>query len=358
MTSIKLPAIDEAVLQASVDQAVSDLAAAVSGLLLHLGDRLGLYKAMAGAGPLTTTALAQRTGIVERYVREWLCNQAIGGYVRYRPGLDTFELSAEQAMVLADEDSPVFLGGAFELVAACYSDHDLLVEAFRTGTGISWDSHDHRIFTGVARLSRPRYAAHLVGDWLPSLDGVEAKLRDGASVADVGCGRGASAVILAEAFTRSTVAGFDGHAPSVEAAHRAAVEAGVSHRVRFQVASATDFPGQGFDLVCLLDALHDTGNPVGAARHIRQALAADGTLLLVEPTAGATMEQNLNPIGRAYCGLSTVICTPRSQAQETGLGLGAQAGEERLTAVLRDAGFRQVRWVTQTPFSLVLEARP
>jgi len=358
MTTSKVPAVDETVLQAFVDRAVSDMAAAISGLLLHLGDRLGLYKAMAGAGPLTPYSLAQRTGIVERYVREWLCNQAAGGYVRYRPGHGTFELSAEQAMVLADDDSPVFLGGAFETIAACYGDHHLLVDAFRTGAGISWESHDHRLFTGVARFLRPGYAAHLVGEWLPALDGVEAKLREGASAADVGCGLGASAVILAQAFTRSTVAGFDPYRSSIEAARRAAVEAGVGQRARFEVASAKDFPGQGYDLVCVFNALHDLGDPVGAAQHIRRALAPDGTLLLVEPNAGNMVEDNLNPVGRAYYGLSTVICTPASLAEEVGLALGAQAGEHRLTEVLREAGFGHVRRATETPFSIILEARP
>jgi SAM-dependent methyltransferase len=355
-TTTGTAAIDETKLNAFVGQAVVDMGAAISGLLLHIGDRLGLYKAM--AGPMTSATLAGCTGTSERYVREWLGNQAAGGYVVYDPAGGTYELPAEQAMVVADEDSPVFLGGAFETIASCYADADVFVEAFRTGAGVGWHEHDHRLYSGVVRFFRPGYAAHLVGEWLPALDGVVEKLRSGASVADVGCGLGASAIIMAQAFDRSTFAGFDLHDVSVEAARKAAREAGVDQRARFDVASAKDFPGQGYDLVCLFDALHDMGDPVGAARHIRGALAPDGTLLLVEPYAGDALEQNLNPVGRTYYGLSTVVCTPGSLAQEVGLGLGAQAGERRLAAVLRDAGFSHVRRATETPFNIILEARP
>jgi SAM-dependent methyltransferase len=358
MTTIDIPTIDEAKLEAFVGQAVLDMGAAISGLLLHLGDRLGLYKAMAGAGPITSTTLAQRTGTAERYVREWLANQAAGGYVVYYPGEGTYELPAEQAMVLANEVSPVFLAGAFETIASCYADHDLFVDAFRTGAGIDWRDHDHRLFSGVVRLFAPGYAAYLVDAWLPALDGVVEKLRSGASVADVGCGYGASTIIMAQAFEHSTFVGFDNHDVSIEAARKAAEQAGVSRRARFDVASAKDFPGQGYDLVCLFDALHDMGDPVGAARRIRQSLAPDGTLLLVEPNAGDALEQNLNPVGRAFYGLSTVICTPGSLAQEVGLGLGGQAGERQLATVLREAGFTHVRRATETPFNIILEATP
>lgn len=358
MTTTEIPAIDEAKLEAFVGQAVVDMGAAISGLLLHIGDRLGLYKAMAGAGPITSTTLAHRTGTTERYVREWLGNQAAGGYVVYHPAEGTYELPAEHAMVVANEDSPVFLAGAFEAIASCYADHDVFVEAFRTGAGVAWHDHDHRLFSGVVRLFRPGYAAHLVSEWLPALDGVVEKLRTGASVADVGCGLGASTVIMAQAFERSTFVGFDSHEQSIEAAREAAVQAGVNQRARFDVASAKGFPGEGYDLVCLFDALHDMGDPVGAARRIRQALTPDGTLLLVEPNAGNALEDNLNPVGRTFYGLSTVICTPGSLAQDVGLGLGAQAGERQLTNVLREAGFTHVRLATQTPFNLILEARP
>ena len=358
MTTTDSPALDTAKLETFVGQAVVDMGAAISGLLLHLGDRLGLYKAMADAGPISSTTLAQRTGTAERYVREWLANQAAGGYVRYDPTDNTYELPAEHAMVLADEHSPVFLAGAFEAIASCYADHDMFVDAFRTGAGIGWHAHDERLFSGTVRLFRPGYAAHLVTEWLPALHGVVDKLRAGATVADVGCGYGASTIIMAQAFEHSAFAGFDNHQPSLRAAHSAAADAGVYPRATFDIATATDFPGHGYDLICLFDALHDMGDPVGAARHIRQALAPDGTLLLVEPNAGDALQQNLNPVGRTYYGLSTVICTPGSLAQDVGLGLGAQAGERRLTSLLREAGFSQVRRATETPLNIVLEARP
>jgi 2-polyprenyl-3-methyl-5-hydroxy-6-metoxy-1,4-benzoquinol methylase len=350
--------IDQAKLEAFLGQAVTDMGAAISGLLLHIGDRLGLYKAMAGAGPITSSDLAQRTATAERYVREWLGNQAAGGYVIYDPTDRTYELPAEQAMVVANEDSPVFLAGAFETIASCYADHDVFVDAFRTGAGVGWHMHDKRLFSGVVRLFRPGYAAHLVEEWLPALDGVVEKLRAGASVADVGCGLGASTVIMAQAFERSTFAGFDIHEPSIEAARVAAADAGVSQRAKFDIAPATDLPGEGYDLVCVFDALHDMGDPVGVARRIRQALAPDGTLMLVEPNAGDALEDNLNPVGRTYYGLSTVICTPGSLAQDVGLGLGAQAGEQQLAGVLREAGFTHVRRAAETPFNIILEARP
>ncbi|MBO0834085.1 MAG: class I SAM-dependent methyltransferase [Actinobacteria bacterium] len=358
MTTTETTALDTAKLQAFVGQTVVDMGAAISGLLLHLGDRLGLYKAMAGAGPITSATLAQRTGTAERYVREWLANQTAGGYVVYDPTEGTYELPAEHAMVVANEDSPVFLAGAFETIASCYADHDLFVDAFSTGAGIGWHAHDERLFSGVLRLFRPGYAAHLVGEWLPALDGVVDKLRAGASVADIGCGYGASTIIMAQAFEQSTFAGFDIHDPSIQSARAAGVEAGVHARATFGVATAKDFPGDGYDLVCLFDALHDMGDPAGAARHIHQALAPDGTLLVVEPTAGDALEENLNPIGRTYYGLSTVICTPGSLAQEGARGLGAQAGERQIATLLRDAGFSRVRRATETPFNIILEARP
>ncbi len=357
MTTTDIPAIDEAKLEAFVGQAVVDMGAAISGLLLHIGDRLGLYKAMAGAGPITSAMLAERTGTTERYVREWLANQAAGGYVVYDPAARTYELPAEQAMVVANEDSPVFLAGAFESIASCYADHDVFVDAFRTGAGVGWQVHDHRLFSGVVRLFKAGYAAHLVDAWLPALDGVVEKLQSGASVADVGCGLGASTIIMAEAFERSSFVGFDIHDVSIEAARKAAAQVGLNPRVTFEVASAKDFSGDGYDLVCLFDALHDMGDPVGAARRIRQSLAPDGTLLLVEPYAGDALEQNLNPVGRAFYGMSTVICTPNSLAQEVGLGLGGQAGERQLAIVLRNAGFTSVRRAAETPFNIVLEAK-
>jgi SAM-dependent methyltransferase len=358
LTTTETSPVDEARLEAFIGQAVTDMGAAISGLLLHIGDRLGLYRAMAGAGPVTPAGLAARTGTAERYVREWLANQAAGGYLTYDPADGTFELPAEQAMVVADEDSPFFLAGAFEVIASCYADHGRFVDAFRTGAGVGWHEHDDRLFSGVLRLFRPGYAAHLVSEWLPALDGVVDKLRAGASVADVGCGLGASTIIMAQAFRRSTFLGVDSHEASIAAAREAAAEAGLAQRIRFETVAAQEFPGAGYDLVCMFDCLHDMGDPVGAARRIRQALAPDGTLLLVEPMAGDGLEDNLNPVGRTFYGLSTVICTPGSLDQEVGLGLGAQAGQRRLAALLAEAGFTRVRRATQTPFNLILEARP
>ena len=360
MTTIDAPTptLDDAALEQFVHQAVGDLAAAISGLMVHLGDRLGLYRAMAGAGPLSPAELADRTGTHERYVREWLANQAAGGYVRHDPASGTFELGAEHAMVLADEESPVFLAGAFETVASCYTDHDAFVHAFTTGEGVAWGAHDDRLYSGALRLFRPGYEANLVPSWLPALDGVVEKLQAGASVADVGCGFGASTVIMARAFERSVFLGVDSHGPSIDAARDAAREAGVDRRTRFEVAPASAVRGTGYDLVTMFDCLHDMGDPVGAARHVREALAPDGTLLLVEPAAGDALSDNLNPVGRLYYGLSTVICTPSSLAQEVALGLGAQAGPHRLEAVLREAGFSRVRVATSTPLNLVVEARP
>ena len=358
MTTIDTPRLDEAALEQFVHQAVGDLAAAISGLMVHLGDRLGLYRAMAGAGPVTPATLAERTGTAERYVREWLANQAAGGYVTYDVDDGTFELRAEHALVLADDQSPVFLGGAFETIASCYTDHEVFARAFTTGEGVAWGAHDDRLYTGALRLFRPGYEANLVQSWLPALDGVVEKLHDGASVADVGCGYGASTVIMARAFEHSTFLGVDNHAPSVEGARVAAREAGVDGRTRFEVTTAAQVPGTGYDLVTMFDCLHDMGDPVGVARHLREALASDGTLLLVEPAAGAGLADNLNPVGRMYYGLSTVICTPSSLAQEVGLGLGAQAGPERMGEVLREAGFSRVRVAARTPFNLILEARP
>jgi SAM-dependent methyltransferase len=357
-TTIDTPRLDEAALEQFVHQAVGDLAASISGLMMHLGDRLGLYRAMAGAGPVSPATLAARTGTHERYVREWLSNQAAGGYVSYDPQGDTFELSAEHALVLANDQSPVFLGGAFETVASCYTDHDAFVGAFTTGEGVAWGAHDDRLYSGCLRLFRPGYEAHLVDSWLPALDGVVDKLGDGASVLDVGCGYGASTVIMARAFARSTFLGVDSHGPSIVEARLAASEEGLDRRAWFEVASGDELPGTGYDLVTMFDCLHDMGDPIGVARRVRQALADDGTLLLVEPAAGAGLADNLNPVGRLYYGLSTVICTPSSLSQDVGLGLGAQAGPQRLEEVLREAGFSHVRVATQTPFNLILEARP
>jgi SAM-dependent methyltransferase len=351
-------AIDEAKLEAFMGQAVTDMGAAISGLLIHLGDKLGLYKAMAGAGPLTSAEVAERAGIAERYTREWLGNQVAGGYVEYDPKTETYTLPDEHALALADEESPMFVCGGFEGISSAYSDHALFEEAFRTGRGVGWHEHDHRLFRGTERFFRPGYRTHLVADWLPTLDGVVAKLEAGGKLADVGCGHGASTIALAEAYPTAELVGFDYHDASIAAARKAAAEAGVAERVSFEVATAQDFPGDGFDVVCFFDCLHDMGDPVGAARQALGALKPDGTVLLVEPFANDKLEDNINPVGRAFYGFSTVICTPASLSQDVALGLGAQAGEARLREVFEEAGFTKFRRATETPFNLVLEARP
>ena len=350
--------IDETKLEQFMGQAVGDLGAAISGLMVYMGDELGLYKAMAGAGGLTAAQLAGATGTDERYVREWLGNQAAGGYVTYDAAMGTYTLPDEQAMALADDDSPVFLPGGFAGIVSAYVDCDRFVDAFRTGDGVGWHEHDSRLFRGTERFFRPGYRANLVAAWIPALDGVETKLQLGAAVADVGCGHGASTILLAQAYPKSRFTGFDFHDQSIEAARKRAADAGVGDRVTFEVASAKDFPGTGYDLITYFDCLHDMGDPEGAIAHARTALADDGTIMLVEPYAGDATEDNLNPVGRAFYGFSTVICTMASKAQEVGLALGAQAGEQRWRDLFATNGFTRFRRATETPFNLVLEARP
>jgi 2-polyprenyl-3-methyl-5-hydroxy-6-metoxy-1,4-benzoquinol methylase len=351
-------AVDEERLMAFLGQAVTDMSAAISVALMYIGDRLGLYKGMAGAGPITSLQLAEKTGTSERYVREWLSNNAAGGYVTYDASTQTFELPDEQAFALADESSPVFLGGAFQLLASCWADADLIADAFKTGKGVGWHEHDHRLFQGTERFFRPGYAGHLTTAWIPALDGVEPTLQAGAKVADVGCGHGASTIIMALAYPKSTFLGFDYHDKSIHAAREAAAAAGVSGRTTFEVATAKDYPGSDYDLICFFDALHDMGDPVGAAAHAKQALKSDGTVMLVEPFANDKLEDNFSPVGRMFYGGSTMLCTPASLSQEVGLGLGAQAGEARLAGVAKEAGFSRFRRAAETPFNLVLEARP
>jgi SAM-dependent methyltransferase len=350
--------IDEAKLEAFMGQAVTDMGAVISAPLFLIGEKLGLYKAMAHAGPLTSQEISERAGVAERSVREWLRNQAAGGYVTYDADSDRYTLPDEHALALADEDSPFYILGAYELIASLFSDENEIREAFRTGGGMGWHEHDHRLFRGTERFFRPGYRGHLVGEWLPALTGVQEKLELGATVADVGCGHGASTIIMAEAFPNSRFDGFDYHPESIARAREAAEEAGVGDRITFEVASAKDYPGSGYDLVCVFDCLHDMGDPVGAAAHVRETLSPTGTWMIVEPFANDRVEENLNPVGRVFYGASTVICTPASLDQEVGLALGAQAGEARLADVIRQGGFTDVRRATETPFNLVLEARP
>ncbi len=352
------PALDETKFMEFVGRQVGELSATFSAILVDIGDKLGLYAAMDGAGPLTAAELAARTNTAERYIREWLSNQAAGGFVTYDPATERFTLPPEVAFAMANPDSPAYLPGAFQLVLACARDEAKILEAFRTGKGVGWHEHDPELFVGTERFFRPGYNANLVSSWIPALEGVEDKLKTGARVADVGCGHGASTIILAQAYLRSRFVGYDYHAGSIDAARRAAEAAGVSDRVRFEVAAAKNYPGQGYDLVAFFDCLHDLGDPVGAAAHVRQSLAADGTWLLVEPLAGDRLEENLNPVGRLFYAASTLLCTAASRSQEVGLALGAQAGEARIRDVVMQGGFTRFRRATETPFNLVFEARP
>ena len=350
-------ALDMEKLDQFMGRAVGDMGGALQAALGVLGDRLGLYKAMAANGPMTPAELAAKTSCGERYVREWLCAQAAGGYCEFDPASNRFHLNEEQAFALATENSPAFLPGAFQVLTAAIKDEPKVREAFANGHGVGWHEHHPDLYEGTERFFRPSYLAHLTTEWIPSLDGVEAKLKSGIRVADIGCGHGASAIMMAQAYPRSTFVGFDYHAPSIEWARKAAKEAGVSDRVTFEVAQAKNFPGSDYQLVAFFDCLHDMGDPVGAAAHVKSTLAPGGTWMLVEPFANDTIEANLNPVGRVYYGASTLICTPASLAQEVGMALGAQAGEAKLRQVLRDGGFTHVRRAAETPFNLVLEVR-
>ncbi len=349
--------VQERTTEEFVGQALADLAACYGGVAISTGHRLGLYRALAGRGPLSSRELASRTRCEERYVREWLNSQVAAGYLAYHEESATYELPAEHEPVLVDEDSPVFLASTFEIPASMWFDQERTLAAFRTGGGIPWGEHDGRLYCGIAAVYRNAYRASLVPEWLPALDGVVAKLDRGARVADVGSGHGHSTVLMAQAFERARFIGFDTHDASVEAARAEAEAAGVIDRVDFQRADAKSYAGDGYDLICFFDTLHDLGDPVGAARHALQALAPDGTLMVVEPYAGDAVTDNLGAIGRLYYTGSTMLCCPHSRSEDVGLALGAQAGPARLTAVLTEAGFGSVRIAHETPFNIVLEAR-
>ena len=334
---------------------VNEIGAAANAALVLIGDKLGLFRGLAEGGAQTAADLAKRTGTHERYIREWLASQAASGFVTFNAENETFELTPEQAAVLADPDSPVSMTGGFYSLAACYADEPKLAEAFRSGQGIGWGEHNNCLFCGVERFFRPGYRAHLVAEWLPALDGAIDKLNRGARVADVGCGHGASTLIMAEAFPNSEFIGFDFHGASVEHASKHARRL---TNVRFETARAQDFPGADFDLVTMFDALHDMGDPVGAAAHARKALKSDGTMMLIEPRAGDKLADNLNPVGRIFYAFSAQVCVPASLSQEVGAALGAQAGDAKLAEVVRQAGFSRFRRATATPFNVVLEARP
>lgn len=351
-------ALDQDKLHEFLNKAIVDFGATFHAALIRIGDRLGLYKGLAAGGPQTSAELAKRTGTAERYLREWLSAQAAGGYATYDPATRKFSLSEEQAFALADESSPVFLPGAFQAALAATKVEAEIAERFRTGKGLGWHEHHPELFVETERFFRPGYAANLVSSWIPALHGVHEKLQQGARVADVGCGLGASTILMAKSYPKSEFVGYDYHDKSIEAARQRAREAGVGGRLRFEIARAKDFPGKDYDFITFFDCLHDMGDPAGAAAHVHGTLKKDGTWMIVEPFAGDRLEENLHPIGRAFYGASTLICTPASLAQEVGLALGAQAGEKRMREVVTQGGFTRFRRATQTPFNLVYEARP
>ena len=347
-------AIDEARLEQQVGKVIGDVAGAMSLFMAYLGDQAGIFATMDGAGPLTCDALAEKTGLNPKYLHEWLGSVSAAGYITFDPAGETFELVPEQALVFSREGQPACMQGFIQIVFSQFEMLDKAVETFKTGKGRPWGEHSQCCFCGTDRFFRPGYVANLVDNWIPALEGVEAKLKTGAKVADIGCGHGSSTILMAQAYPNSTIHGIDFHAPSIEAARAKAVQAGVTN-VKFEVASAQDYPGDGFDFACIFDALHDMGDPVGAARHIRETLAPGGTFMLVEPMAGDSMAENMHPVGQIFYAASTTVCTPASLAQPVGLGLGAQAGQKRLTDVCREAGFANVRRAAETPTNMVLE---
>ncbi len=349
--------VDGPKLEQFVFRAVDEVGATLNAALVVMGDKLGWYRALAGAGGLSPAELAERTGSAERYVREWLNAQAAGGYVHYDPDSGLYSLPPEQTVALTDPNSPAYLPGLFQTAIGSVLDYPRIAEVARSGAGLGWGDHVHDVHDGCERFFRPSYNAHLVAEWLPALDGVADKLERGALVADVGCGHGASTILMAEAFPNSTFVGSDYHDGSIETARQRAQDAGVADRVTFNAEPAASFSGTGYDLVTMFDCLHDMGDPVGAARHVHSTLKPDGTWMIVEPHAGDRVEDNLNPVGRAYYGISTLLCTPASLSQDVGLALGAQAGEARIRDVVEAGGFTRFRRVAETPFNLVFETR-
>ncbi len=350
--------VDETKLHQFIGRMLGDLGGALSVPLVRIGDRLGLYKALHASGPMTPGELATKTDIAERYAREWLSHQAASGYLTYDAGTGRFGLSPEQAMVFAEPESPVYMQGGFDLAMVMMENQALVEPAFRTGGGVGWGEQSQCLFCAAGRFFRPGYHNNLVASWLPALDGVVAKLERGATVADVGCGHGFSTVMMAKAFPNSRFVGYDFHPISIAQAQTHAEQHGVMGNTRFEVAMASDFPARNLDLVTFFDCLHDMGDPVGAARHVRQALKPDGSWMIVEPAASDRLEDNLNPVGRLYYAASTMICVPTSLDQPVGAALGAQAGPAKLSSVISEGGFAHVRKATETPFNMILEARP
>jgi SAM-dependent methyltransferase len=356
-TAQQQPTLDMNKLNTFIGQFVTDLGASVHAGMVVIGEKLGLYKALA-VRSMSAVELANSTQTDERYVREWLASQAAGGYITYDEESGRFSLTQEQAFTLANEESPAYLPGAFELALGSLAAVPRIADSFRTGAGMGWHEHVEGVFHGCEKFFRPGYAANLVSNWIPALRDVRQKLEAGARVADVGCGKGASTLLLAKAFPKSRFYGFDYHDKSIEAARSYAQRDGLSDRVTFEVAKAKEFPGKDYDFVAVFDCLHDMGDPVGAAAHVRQSMADDGTWMIVEPFANDQLKDNLNPVGRLYYSFSTLLCTPCSRSQEVGLCLGAQAGEERIREVVTSAGFSRFRRATETPFNIVYEVRP
>ena len=336
---------------------VVDLGAMMSIGPMMIGEELGLYKAMSGGLPTDAAELAAKTNTDKRYVHEWLCSQAASGFVQYDGGTGRFSMTEEQSAALGSEGGPFYFLGAIEVAVAMIRDEPQILEAFKTGKGVGWHEHDACLFRGTERFFRPGYMRHLLSEWLPALDGVERKLKEGGRVADVGCGHGASTILMAQAFPNSLFWGFDYHPASIDTARAMATKAGVQDRITFEVASAKDFPGREYDLVAFFDCLHDMGDPAGASRHVYSTLGAQGAWMIVEPMANDKLEENLNPVGRVFYSASTFVCTPASKAQEVGLALGAQAGEAKLHQVISEGGFHRIRRVAETPFNMVLEAK-
>jgi SAM-dependent methyltransferase len=357
-TAVATPQLDMDKLNAFMGKAVGDMGAAMHAVLVLMGDRLGLYKGMADSKPVTPAELAKKTGTAERNVREWLNANAASGYVVYDAATQTYTLPPEQALALAVENSPAFLPGAFQIISACFNDAPKVEEAFRTGKGMGWHEHHHDLFHGTERFFRPGYAANLVSSWIPAMTEMEKKLAAGAKVADIGCGLGASTILMAKQYPKSEFHGFDYHEGSIEMAKEAAKKEGVGDRIKFEVASAKSYPGKDYDFVAFFDCLHDMGDPKGAAAHVRSTMKPDGSWMIVEPYAEDATEANHNPVGRVFYSASTLLCVPASMSQEVGAALGAQAGEKRIKDVVTEGGFSRFKRAAQTPFNLVYEARP
>lgn len=350
--------VDQDKLNQFLGKFVADAGASIHGPTVLIGEQLGLYRAIAASGPITSSELAKKTGTNERMIREWLAGQAASGYVNYNSSTGKYSMTPEQEFTLVNEDSPAYIPGIFYSIASIYKDQRKIADAYKTGKGLGWHEHHNDLFIGTNKFFRPGYLANLVSAWLPSLEGAVPKLKAGAQVADVGCGLGASTIIMAKAFPKSKFVGYDYHLESIEWARNAAITEGVTENADFEQAYAKNYPGKDYDLVTFFDCLHDMGDPAGAAKHVYSSLKHDGTWMIVEPYAHERIEENLNPVGRVFYNASATICVPASISQEVGLGLGAQVGDSKLREVVTSGGFTRFRRATETPFNRVFEARP